>query len=102
MQINLKQVEIVEALKQYITKQGINLVGKNVDMDFTAGRKNTGLSVEIIIDDISDIPNLEEAVAETIKPVLSVVITPVAEATTDVRSTDTPAPAKSATTSLFG
>ena len=53
MQINLKQTEIITALKQYIAGQGISLQGKSVDMAFTAGRKEAGISVEISIEDIS-------------------------------------------------
>ena len=53
MQINLKQTEIITALKQYIAGQGISLQGKSVDMAFTAGRKEAGISVEISIEDVS-------------------------------------------------
>ena len=53
MQINLKQTEIIAALKQYIAGQGISLQGKSVDMAFTAGRKEAGISVEISIEDVS-------------------------------------------------
>lgn len=51
MQINLKQVEIQAALKQYITAQGINLAGKEVEITFTAGRKEGGLTADISIED---------------------------------------------------
>lgn len=51
MQVHLKQSEIVTALKQYISGEGISLQGKTVDMTFTAGRKEAGISVEISIDD---------------------------------------------------
>lgn len=51
MIINLKQAEIVAALKLYINQQGINLAGKTVTIDFTAGRKESGLSAEINIED---------------------------------------------------
>lgn len=55
MQINLKQSEITAALKQYLSIKGIDLVNKTVDVSFTAGRKEGGLSAEITIDD-QDIP----------------------------------------------
>lgn len=55
MQIQLKQTEITDALRQYITQQGISLVGKSVDIAFTAGRKEGGLTAEMIIED-QDIP----------------------------------------------
>ena len=52
MQIQLKQSEIIQALKLYISTQGINLNGKTVEVAFTAGRKETGLSADIDIQDI--------------------------------------------------
>ena len=55
MQITFKQAEVITALKQYITNQGISLVGKTVDIAFTAGRKEAGLSADIFIED-SDLP----------------------------------------------
>ena len=55
MQITFKQAEIITALKQYITNQGISLVGKTVDIAFTAGRKEAGLLAEIFITE-NDLP----------------------------------------------
>jgi len=60
MQIQLKQTEIVTALKQYIHNQGINLTGKEVTIAFTAGRKESGISAELTIED-SSIPGFSEA-----------------------------------------
>ena len=51
MKVNLKQNEIQTALRNYISGQGISLLGKTVEMEFTAGRKSSGLSVEITIED---------------------------------------------------
>ena len=51
MQIHLKQPDIEAAIKLYIAKQGINLVDKTTELVFTAGRKNSGISVEISIED---------------------------------------------------
>lgn len=50
MQIQLKQREIEEALKQYISQQGISLINKSITIEFTSGRKDNGLSAEVIID----------------------------------------------------
>jgi hypothetical protein len=50
MQIQLKQKEIETALKLYVSRQGIDLKGKNVTIDFTAGRKDSGLSADIVIE----------------------------------------------------
>jgi len=69
MQINLKQHEIVAALKQYISGQGINLAGKDVKITFTAGRKEAGTSADVVIED-AEIPGGE---VETVKPTLAVV-----------------------------
>lgn len=55
MQIILKQESIEQALKQFIASQGINLSGKVVTVDFTAGRKGSGISAEL---------NIEEAAGE--------------------------------------
>lgn len=59
MQIQLKQVEIIEALKQYVAKKGFSLEGKAVDISFTAGRKDTGLSADITIDNAMN-PSVED------------------------------------------
>lgn len=51
MQIQLKQAEIITALKGYISSQGISLANKSVDITFTAGRKEGGLTADLIIED---------------------------------------------------
>jgi hypothetical protein len=82
MQINLKQVEIQAALKQYITTQGINLAGKEVEITFTAGRKEGGLTADISIED-SAIPFGDDdtaAPAVASAPALTVVATAAPEA----------------------
>ena len=50
MQIHLKQKEIEAALKLYISRQGIDLAGKAVTIDFTAGRKDSGISADLVIE----------------------------------------------------
>lgn len=72
MQINLRQPEIIQALKQYIGGQGINLLNKKTKVEFTAGRKNSGLSADISIEDDIELPNLTADVPAE-KPVLTVV-----------------------------
>jgi len=54
MQIQLKQSEIEAGLRLYIIQQGINLVGKTVDVTFTSGRRDNGLSAEVEINDAKD------------------------------------------------
>ena len=51
MQIQLKQREIEAALKMFISQQGISLVNKTVEIEFTSGRKDNGLSAELTIED---------------------------------------------------
>lgn len=67
MQITLKQTEIVEALKQFIVKQGLSLQGKQVDVTFTAGRGDTGLTAGVSIDD-ADIPGVDSLPSEPAAP----------------------------------
>lgn len=52
MLVQLKQAEIIAALKQYIDAQGIKTHNKTVDIAFTAGRGATGLTAEIFINDV--------------------------------------------------
>jgi hypothetical protein len=76
MQIQLRQSEIEAALKQYVTSQGINLKGKKVEIAFTAGRKEAGMSADISIEDLGALPDLtgDDANETTLtKPALAVV-----------------------------
>jgi len=57
MQIHFKQAEIYEALYKYIVNKGIDLTYKVVTISFTAGRKETGISAEVNIED-ADLPDL--------------------------------------------
>jgi hypothetical protein len=52
MQINLKQPEIEQALRAYVNAQGISLYQKDVSISFTAGRRESGISAEISIEDV--------------------------------------------------
>ncbi len=63
MNVQLKQSEIIEALKQFIAKQGINLSGKEVTITFTAGRKESGITADLVIED-AGIPGYTEADVE--------------------------------------
>lgn len=77
MQISLKQREIEKAIKAYIADQGFSLKGKEVTIDFTAGRKEAGLSADVNIEDAGSAVNtaaqaplgkVTEAPDVTIKP----------------------------------
>jgi hypothetical protein len=77
MQIQLKQTEIIAALKQFIAAQGINLSGKDVSISFTAGRKEAGIIADVSIEDVS-IPGftdseVEDALKAADAPALKVV-----------------------------
>ena len=69
MLIKLRQPEIEEALQMYMVAQGISLEGKTVDIAFTAGRGDTGLTADL---DILSVASMAKAPS---KPVLSAVET---------------------------
>ena len=62
MQVSLKQNEIEAALKGYISQQGINVNGKQITIVFTAGRKASGITADLTIDDI-ELPICSDEVA---------------------------------------
>lgn len=108
MLIQLKQLEIVAALKQYIAQQGINLTNKDVKIAFTAGRKESGISADVEIEELADIPGYTDAdesdcVNKKSADVhqLKVDVSPATEAKAETAETaeDTP---KAPTPSLFG
>ena len=111
MKVKIQQNEIITALKQYISSQGINLQGKTVAIDFTAGRKEGGLTADISIEEL-DIPDFFEE-PEHQAPALTVVPAP-APAPVQEAPQENPAPAYEMTaeaevvpppvktTSLFG
>ena len=70
MQIHLKQREIEEALKGFISNQGISLAGKSIKVEFTSGRKDNGLSAELTIEDLVVTPEAQEPTedAPLVKP----------------------------------
>ena len=49
MLIQLRQSEIEAALREYIVNQGINLTNRQVDISFTSGRKDNGISADLDI-----------------------------------------------------
>lgn len=67
MLIKLRQPEIEEALQMYMVAQGISLEGKTVDIAFTAGRGDTGLTADL---DILSVASMAKAPS---KPVLRAV-----------------------------
>lgn len=67
MNIQLKQPEIISALKQYIAAQGISLYNKTVDISFTAGRKESGLVADLVIEDGPATGTLERKVFDPVQ-----------------------------------
>lgn len=65
MIINLKQTEIEQALRAYVISQGISLHGKDLTISFTAGRRESGISAEISIEDV-EIPGFTNSVEEVV------------------------------------
>jgi hypothetical protein len=104
MQIQLKQSEIITAIKQYVVNQGINLSGKTVDIAFSATRGAAGIIADVSIEDQA-IPGFSDAAADdAAKPALTVVATSPVAAAEDATPAEAPeaeaAPVSKAT-SLF-
>ena len=117
MIINLKQPEIEQALRAYVAAQGISLVGKDLSIAFTAGRRESGISAEISIDDVeipgytNDLGAPEYAPKATIPSIAPAAVTetPVPQEPLDAEPGEVPAIAEEATeiapktpVSLFG
>lgn len=64
MQITLKQRDIELALKMYLSAQGISLLQRSFNVEFTAGRKDSGLSASI---DIGPAEALTKEAMESVK-----------------------------------
>lgn len=95
MLIQLRQNEIEEAVKMYVAAQGINLYGKKVDMNFTAGRGSAGITVDLDIVD-AKLSDLAQPVARAaFQPALvQGEFTPAAApAPAEARAATAPAPA---------
>ena len=65
MIINLKQTEIEQALRAYVVAQGISLHGKDLTISFTAGRRESGITAEVSIEDV-EIPGFTNSVEEVV------------------------------------
>lgn len=66
MRIQLRQIEIEEALQQYISNQGINLTGKIVEIGFTASRSADGLTADVDITNATENAKPAQAITHTI------------------------------------
>ena len=63
MLIQLRQSEIEAALREYVVNQGINLTGRRVDISFTSGRKDNGISADLDINVAEDEQELTRVVS---------------------------------------
>lgn len=115
MQIQLKQSEIEAALKDYISKQGIKLQGRTVEIEFTSGRKENGITADLSISDtagdLPDFPDEQVQPAPTVSLVRSAPTseddpvdsdTPQSVLNEDTQPVDEDPPAAPKTSSLFG
>lgn len=108
MKIQIRQPEIQAALKDYIAKQGINLQGKDFTVEFTSGRKGTGLIADIDISEstasfeVVSIPVVSETEVQA-TPSLTEVIAQNPETYVEKEEKEEVVdPSPSSTTSLFG
>ena len=74
MLIQLRQSEIEEALKMYVTSQGFSLAGKQVDIAFTASRGNNGITADLDITDAGGVRQVNK------DPVVAVEVSSVGQA----------------------
>ena len=63
MLIQLRQSEIEAALREYVVNQGINLTGRRVDISFTSGRKDNGISADLDVSVAEDEQELTRVVS---------------------------------------
>lgn len=76
MNIIIKQREIEAGIKLYLLQQGIQLNGKTTEISFTAGRKDSGMSAEIEINDAEGITSVVDKMIQQQAPVAPVVAAP--------------------------
>lgn len=72
MNITLKQRDIELALKMYLSAQGIILTNRSFNVEFTAGRKDSGLSASI---DIGPAEALADVIIKAVESATPDVIT---------------------------
>ena len=80
MRIQLRQIEIEEALQQYIANQGINLTGKVVEIGFTASRSADGLTADVDITNVADSAKPAQVIPREVKTETQVTEQPAAPA----------------------
>ena len=105
MRIQLRQIEIEEALQQYIANQGINLAGKVVEIGFTASRSADGLTADVDITNATDSIKPTQAIPRAVKTEAQVAEQPAAQAeeeqAPEVETAEAPAKEATPASSLF-
>ena len=81
MNIIIKQKEIEAGIKLFLLQQGIQLNGKATEISFTAGRKDSGLSAEIEINEEGDGYAIIDIMIKQQAPVAPVIVVPEAQPT---------------------
>lgn len=76
MNVIIKQKEIEAGIKLYLLQQGIQLNGKTTEISFTAGRKDSGLSAEIEINDVAGALSVVDAMIGLQAPIPPVIEIP--------------------------
>ena len=110
MQVTLRQSDIEKALKDYITAQGIRTEGKEVQIVFTAGRRGTGITAEITIEDANQQAQVmalgastqTKTPVEVLKELGTIVQVAVAAPSPEYKPTDEPEVVPVKSVSLFG
>lgn len=80
MNVIIKQKEIEAGIKLYLLQQGIQLNGKTTEISFTAGRKDSGLSAEIEINDMDGAVSVVDTMIGQQAPVAPVIAVPEVQA----------------------
>lgn len=105
MRIQLRQIEIEEALQQYIANQGINLTGKVVEIGFTASRSADGLTADVDITNATDSVKPTQSIPRAVKTEAQVAEQPAApaqeEQAPEVETAEAPAKEATPASSLF-
>ena len=60
MQIQLKQDDLIAGAKMFLESKGLNLKGKQIDVEFSMNRKPAGVVAEVTISEV-EIPGFTDA-----------------------------------------
>ena len=68
MQIQIKENELLQAIKLYLASMGLNVAGKKVDAVFSMTRKPAGITADVQITEVF-IPGFSDTAAEAAEAV---------------------------------